>query len=150
LFVEATYRPFHDFVTDYVRRWTEQGYGADTAAHNTEVFVDGLYRLLHENRGLLGAMSESATGGAPELAAATAVFLREVFDQLEGEVVLESGVRGTRSMDAAYAVRFTFALVFGVSVLGEALFPPGGQPKRALIVEEMSGFVLRGASIQEP
>jgi AcrR family transcriptional regulator len=150
LFVEAAYRPFHDFVTDYVRRWAEQGHGANTSAHDTEVFVDGLYRLLRENCGLLGAMSESATEGAPELAAATAVFLREVFDQLEGEVVLESGAKGSKSMDAAYAVRFSFALVFGVSMLGEALFPPSGQSSRALIVEEMSGFILRGASIQGP
>jgi AcrR family transcriptional regulator len=149
LFVEAVYRPFHDFVIGYVRRWTEQGHGMGSSFHDTEVFVNGLYQLLLDNRGLLGAMSGSAAGETPELAAATADFLREVFDRLEGEVVLENQAKGSKTMDPAYAVRFTFALVFGAAVLDQALFPPGGQPGRALIVEEMSGFVLRGASIPE-
>ena len=149
LFVEAVYRPFHDFVIGYVHRWAEQGHGMDSSLRDTEVFVDGLYRLLLDNRPLLGAMSGSAAGQAPELAAATADFLREVFGRLEGEVVLENQAKGSKTMDPAYAVRFTFALVFGVAVLDQALFPPGGQPGRALIVEEMSGFVLRGASIPE-
>ncbi|GAA2403700.1 hypothetical protein GCM10010191_09120 [Actinomadura vinacea] len=149
LFVEAAYRPFGDFVTDYVHRWAEQGHGANTSAHDTEVFVGGLYRLLRENHGLLGAMAGSAAGDAPELAAATAQFLRAVFDRLEGEVALESGAKGSKSMDPAYAVRFSFALVFGVSVLDQALFPLDGRPSQARTVEEMAGFILRGASIPE-
>ena len=44
LFVEAAYQPFYDFVVGYVRRWAGQGHGTDTSAHDTEVFVDGLYR----------------------------------------------------------------------------------------------------------
>jgi AcrR family transcriptional regulator len=148
LFVEAAYRPFHDFVAGYVRRWAQQGHGTESSARDTEVFVAGLYRLLLENRGLLGAMSASAAGGPPELAAATAAFLHEVFDRLEQEVVLESGAKGDKTMDPAYAVRFTFALVFGVSVLDQALFPPGG-PDHDLVVGEMSGYILRGASIPQ-
>src|SRR5437868_6455089 len=54
LFVEAAYRPFHDFVTGYVRRWTEQGHGTASSARDTEVFVEGLYQLLLDNRALLG------------------------------------------------------------------------------------------------
>jgi AcrR family transcriptional regulator len=148
LFVEAAYRPFHDFVAAYVRRWADQGHGANSSARDTEVFVEGLYQLLLENRGLLGTMPGSAAGGSPELAAATAAFLREIFGRLESEVALESGAKGGKTMDPAYAVRFTFALVFGVAALDEALFPPDTQPDRELIVEEMSGFILRGASIQ--
>nr|BFE38898.1 hypothetical protein GCM10010200_111490 [Actinomadura rugatobispora] len=149
LFVEAAYQPFHDFVAGYVRRWAEQGHGADSSAHDTEVFVDGLYRLLLENRALLGAMSGAAAEDAPELAAATASFLREVFDRLQSEVALESGAKGGTTMEPAYAVRFAFALIFGVSVLDQALFPAEDRPGRARIVEEMSGFILRGASIPE-
>jgi AcrR family transcriptional regulator len=149
LFVEAAYRPFHDFVVSYVHRWAEQGHGTESSARDTEVFVNGLYRLLLENHGLLGAMSGSAAADSPELAQATATFLCEVFDRLEGEVLLESATRGSKTMDAAYAVRFAFALVFGVSVLDQALFPPGSQPGRAQIAAQMSGFILRGASIPE-
>jgi hypothetical protein len=61
-------------------------------------------------------------------------------------VTLESEARGDKTMDPAYAVRFAFALVFGVSALDQALFPADGQPRRELIVGEMSGFILRGSS----
>jgi AcrR family transcriptional regulator len=147
LFAEAAYRPFHDFVIGYVHRWAEQGHGMGSSLHDTEAFVSGLYHLLLENRGMLEAMSGSAAGETPELAAATAGFLREVFGRLEGEVTRETQAMGSKTMDPAYAVRFAFALVFGVAVLDQALFPPDGPPGRALIIEEMSGFVLRGASI---
>ncbi|WP_433472257.1 TetR/AcrR family transcriptional regulator [Spirillospora sp. CA-142024] len=149
LFVEAAYQPFHDFVADYVHRWAEQGHGMDSSVHDTEVFVDGLYRLLLENQRLLGAMSGSAAVDVPELGTETAAFLREVFDRLQSEVALESGAKGGKTMDPAYAVRFAFALVFGVSALDQALFPPGDRPGRAQIVGEMSGFILRGSSIPE-
>jgi AcrR family transcriptional regulator len=147
LFVEATYRPFRDFVAGYLNRWAQQGHGTESSARDTEIFVAGLYRLLLENRALLGAMSASAAGGPPELAAATAAFLREVFDRLEREVVLESVAKGDKTMDPGYAVRFAFALVFGVSVLDQALFPDGSDHE--LVIEEMSGYILRGASIPQ-
>jgi hypothetical protein len=68
-------------------------------------------------------------------------------ERLEAEVALESGAKGSKTMDPANAVRFTFALVFRVAALDEALFAPGDRTSRALIAEEMSGYVVRGASI---
>jgi Bacterial regulatory proteins, tetR family len=64
LFVEAAYQPFYDFVVGYVRRWAGQGHGTDTSAHDTEVFVDGLYQLMLDNRGLLAVVSGFARGAA--------------------------------------------------------------------------------------
>ena len=93
LFVEAAYQPFYDFVVGYVRRWAEQGHGTDTSAHDTEVFVDGLYRLMLDNRGLLAVVSGFAAAQPPELATATEAFLREVFARLEAEVAIESRVK---------------------------------------------------------
>jgi AcrR family transcriptional regulator len=123
LFVEAAYQPFYDFVVGYVRRWAEQGHGMDTSAHDTEVFVDGLYRLMLDNRGLLAVVSGFAAAQLPELATATEAFLREVFARLESEVAIEARVRGDKTIDPAYAVRFTFALIFGVSVLDQPFSP---------------------------
>jgi AcrR family transcriptional regulator len=149
LFVEAAYQPFYDFVVSYVRRWAEHGHGTDTSAHDTEVFVDGLYRLMLDNRGLLAVVSGFAASQPPELAKATEAFLREVFARLEAEVAIESRVKGDKTIDPAYAVRFTFALVFGVSVLDQALFPSDARPGHAAIAAQMSGFILRGSSIRD-
>jgi len=46
-------------------------------------------------------------------------------------------------------VRFTFALIFGVSVLDQALFPADARPDHASIAAQMSGFILRGSSVRD-
>nr|WP_166682421.1 TetR/AcrR family transcriptional regulator [Streptomyces sp. 846.5] len=151
LFVEAVYQPFHAFVTDYVGRWAQRGHGSGSSVRDTEVFVGDLYRLLLDHRGLLAALSGQAGNGSPELPVHASALLQEIFDRLEREVTVEAQAQGRKTIDAAYAVRFAFALVFGVSVLDQALFPDGAaRPSQAQVIEEMSGFILRGASIQEP
>ncbi len=92
------------------------------------------------------ALTGQASGAAPELPVHAAAFLREVFDRLEREVKLEIQAQGNETMDPAYAVRFAFALIYGVAVLDEALFPSGEpRPDHALIAGQMAGFVLRGS-----
>jgi AcrR family transcriptional regulator len=130
LFVEAVFQPFYDFVADYIRRWADQGHGSSSSARDTDVFVSGLYRLLLDNRKLLVALTGQASSASPDLPAHAAAFLQEVFDRLEHEVELESKAQGNETMDAAYAVRFAFALVYGVAVLDEALFLLRGSSTR--------------------
>ena len=110
-----------------------QGHGSSSSARDTEVFVSGLYRLLLDNRKLLVALTGSASGASPDLPVHAAAFLREVFDRLEREVNLEIQAQGNETMDPAYAVRFAFALVYGVTVLDEALFPPGRPRPRSRV-----------------
>jgi hypothetical protein len=51
-------------------------------------------------------------------------------------------------MEPAYSVRFTFALVYGAAMLGDALFPDAGDDAvRSAISDEMAGFVLRGVTV---
>ena len=149
LFTEAAFQPFYDFVAGYLRRWAEQGHGSSSSARDTEVFVSGLYRLLLDNRKLLVALTGQASGASPELPGHAAAFLREVFDRLEREVNLEIQAQGNQTMDPAYAVRFAFALVYGVTVLDEALFPPGQpRPDHASIAGQMARYVLRGSIVR--
>lgn len=146
LFIEAALQPSYEFVASYVRRWTDDGYGSGDSARDTEDFVSGLYRLLLDNRKLLVALTGQASGASPEVPAQAAALLREIFDRLEREVDLEIQAQGRKTMDAAYAVRFTFALVYGAAMLDEALFPAGQpRPDHASVASEMAGFVLRGS-----
>jgi len=149
LFVEAVYQPFYGFVTDYISRWADQGHGGGTSADDTEVFVSGLHRVLLDNRKLLVALTGQVNGGSPELPRHAAAFLREILDRLEREVALEIQAQGNETMDASYAIRFTFALVYGMAMLEEALFPPGRpRPDRASVADQMAGFILRGSVIR--
>ena len=98
-------------------------------------------------QGELGSFShEAAERMLPGCAVVPCARSAEVFDRLEREVNLEIQAQGNETMDPAYAVRFAFALVYGVAVLDEALFPPGQpRPDHASIADQMSGFVLRGS-----
>jgi len=146
LFVEAVYQPFREFVAEYAERWARLGHGGDTPARDTEIFVAGLYRLLVDNRRLLVTLTSQIAEGKTELSVRAAGLLREIFDRLEREVSAEIEARGTRTMDAFYAVRFVFALVYGVAVLDDALFPPDtAQPGRPSIAGQMASFTLRGS-----
>lgn len=148
LFVEAVYQPFYDFVTDYIRRWAQRGHGSESSAHITEIFVGGLYQLLLDNHKLLVALTGQASGGSPELPVHATGLLREIFDRLEREVVLENEAQGVQTMDTAYAVRFALALVYGVATLDQALFPVDRpRPSRESIVNQMAGYVVRGSLV---
>ncbi len=151
LFIEAVYRPFYDFVAAYVRRWIEHGHGTRSAEQNTRDFVGGLYVLLIDNHKLLLALPGGPSGGSPELRTRVGAFLQEVFDKLEREIEAEMAVLDAPVVDVALSVRFTVALVYGATVLDDVLFPAGRQhPTRARLVEEMAGFVIRGAGSGSP
>ena len=66
LFVSAVYQPFYDLVTEYIRRWADQGHGGDTSEHDTEVFVTGLYQILLDNRKLLVTLTDQASRRADD------------------------------------------------------------------------------------
>ena len=142
LFVEAVGQPLYGFVTDYLRRWIDGGHGRDTSLHDTEVFVDGLYALLLDNRPLLAALT-GRIGDASHPVPTR--FLQDLFERLEREVTAEARAKKDETMDPAYAVRFTFALVYGVAMLDETLFPTDRTPGRAAIVQQLAGYVLRGS-----
>ena len=149
LFVEAVCEPFYAFVTEYIGRWVDGGHGSDTPAHDTEVFVSGLYRLMLDNRNLLVALT-GQLGDTRERSSQVFLFLREILARLEHEVGLEIRTRGSETMDVACAVRFAFALVYGVSVLDEALFPEGDPgADRRFVADQMAGFILRGTLVGE-
>ena len=144
LFVEAVGQPLYAFITDYLRRWLEGGHASDTSEHDTEAFVAGLYRLLLDNRPLLTALA-GGLGDAPETIRSP--FLHEILDRLEKEVEVETRIKGGQTMDVRFAVRFTFALVYGVALLDDALFADdAARPDHAAIVAQLSGFILRGST----
>ncbi|WP_165818249.1 TetR/AcrR family transcriptional regulator [Frankia canadensis] len=149
LFVEAAFQPFRDFVTSYLDQWVLEGHGSSGSAHYTETFVHGLYRLLLDNRPLLVAMAGQSGGGSTELRERAAAFLQEIFERLERESELEIEVKRTVVMDIRCAVRFSFGLVYGITLLDPLLFHDASSaPSRETIAEEMSGFVLRGTLLR--
>lgn len=149
LFVEAVYQPFSSFLTEYLRRWREsRGGDGMRSLRDTEEFVGGLFRLLVDNRRLLATLSSVAGAGDSDLSHRAAPLLADLLDRLEVEVVRTVAARGVPTMDPAYSVRFTFALVYGAALLGDTFFPAGtDEAARTAITETMAGFVLRGTTL---
>jgi AcrR family transcriptional regulator len=150
LFAEAVYQPFHLFVTEYIAKWTETGHGNSTSLSDTEAFVGGLYDLLLVNRRLLATVTLQAGDESAEAPERVATSLGTIFDRLGREIVLDSEVRGTATIDVKYAVRFAFALIYGMTMLDPMLFPGDEtHPDRQELTRVMAGFVLRGSTVEE-
>lgn len=149
LFVEAVYQPFSNFVTDYLARWGKSRVDDGLrSVRDTEEFVGGLFRLLVDNRRLLATLSSVAAADDSDLSHRATPLLADLLDRIEIEVVRTVAARGVPTMDPAYSVRFTFALVYGAAMLSDALFPAGSdETARTAITETMAGFVLRGATL---
>ena len=149
LFVDAVYLPFSDFVSAYLDRWADgREIDEQTPAADTEAFVDGLFRVLLENRRMLATLTNVAGRESSDVPARASALLAELMDRLQREVVRTVAVRGTPTLDPAYAVRFAFALVYGAAMLGDALFPEAvDDAARSAIADEMAGFVLRGSTL---
>ena len=142
LFVEAVCQPLYGFITEYLQRWVAGGHGTHTSLYDTEAFVDGLYRLLLDNRTLLAALAGNAPEGArPDL-------LHNVFERLASEVAVETRAQNNDTLDPAYAVRFAFALIYGMAMLDDTLFPAERRPARPAIVQQLASYVLRGSLIR--
>jgi len=145
LFVEAVGQPLSAFITEYLRRWIDGGHGRDTSIQDTTAFVDGLYALLLDNRPLLAALAGQV--GEPS-EPVRARFLQELFARLEREVTVEVRTKSNETMDLVYAVRFAFALVYGVAMLDDTLFPTENPPGRSAIVQQLAAYVLRGSLVR--
>lgn len=143
LFVEAVAQPLTAFITEYLRHWIDGGHGRDTSIHDTTAFVDGLYALLLDNRPLLAALA-GQVGEEP----VHARFLQELFARLAREVTAEARSKSNETMDPVYAVRFAFALVYGVAMLDDTLFPADQPPGRPAIVQQLASYILRGSLVR--
>ena len=100
LFVEAVYQPFSDFVTEYLGRPEESRVDdAQRSLRDTEEFVDGLFRLLVDNRRLLATMSSIAGAGDSDLSHRAAPLLADPLHRVEIEVVRTVAARGVPTMD---------------------------------------------------
>ncbi|MFI5953229.1 TetR/AcrR family transcriptional regulator [Cryptosporangium sp. NPDC051539] len=147
LFVAAVFNPFREFIRDYVRRWTDGGHGRNSSIDDTRVFVEGLYALCHDNRRMLATMIGPISGGPSRNVAG---LLEELFAELQAEVTDEVTATGSRTIEVSYAVRFSFALIFGMAVLDDALYAdPASRPDQPVLAQELAGYIVRGSSLRD-
>ena len=143
LFREALVLPFTDFVDEFGRTWQsvvpEQTNEEDLARH----FVEQLYSVVAEHRGLLLTLIASEAFSEEEIADAGIADIRRALAVL-GQIGAEGvRIRGMRSSQTDLPAHSTVAMIVGMVALHSTFFGTE-EPSREAIVEELVQAILHG------
>jgi|SRR5581483_730076 len=120
---------------------------AGVAQGRSDADVGWLYDLLAQNRDLVVALLAAQ---AQEIDLPDNPELADALDRLHVAGEIERALRGLAGIEVPAPVPVTFAMVFGLAVFAEWLFPPDGQPTRETIVREITHCLREGLSHDEP
>jgi AcrR family transcriptional regulator len=143
LFREALVLPFTDFVDEFGRTWQsvipEETNEDDLARH----FVEQLYDVVSENRGLLLTLVASEAFSEEETADAGIADIRRAIAVL-GQIGTEGmRLRGMRSTGSDLSAHSTVAMIVGMVALRSTFFG-AKKPSRKAIVDELVQAILHG------
>ncbi len=143
LFREALVLPFTDFVDEFGRTWRsvipEETSEEDLARH----FVEQLYDVLAEHRGLLLTLVASEAFSDEEIALAGIADIRRALAVL-GQIGAEGmQLRGMRSTHSDLPAHSTVAMIVGMVALRSTFFGTK-RPSREEIVDELVQAILHG------
>ena len=146
LFQVAVEEPFLQVVADYMSSWEVErpGLSAEDRIHR---FVGGLFDLARENRAILrSALARRAEGGDdPEERLISD--LARALQGLEGTAVAVEEPYGFRGLDPPVTVAAAGAMIFGMALLDDLLFPPGSRrPSRERLTTEMTQLLFHGSA----
>jgi len=146
LFQVAVEEPFLELVADYMRSW-EVNVPELTSEDRIHRFVSGLFDLAGENRAILrSALARRAESGEdPEERLISD--LARALGGLEGTAVAVEEPYGFRGLDPPVTVAAAGAMIFGMALLDDLLFPPGSRrPSRDRLTREMTQLLFHGTA----
>jgi AcrR family transcriptional regulator len=143
LFREALVLPFTSFVDEFGRTWQsvvpEETDEDELARH----FVERLYDVIVEHRGLLLTLAASEAFSEEEIAGAGIADIRRAIAVL-GQISAEGmQLRGMRSSQPDLPAHSTVAMIVGMVALRSTFFGTE-QPSREAIVDELVQAILHG------
>jgi AcrR family transcriptional regulator len=146
LFQVAVEEPFLEVVAEYMRSWEveQPGLSAEDRIHR---FVSGLFDLARQNRVILrSALARRAEAGDdPE--ERLIGDLARALQGLEGTAVATQEPYGFEGIDPPVTVAAAGAMIFGMALLDDLLFPPGSRrPSRERLTSEMTQMLLHGSA----
>ncbi|EUA08593.1 bacterial regulatory s, tetR family protein [Mycobacterium kansasii 732] len=143
LFREALVRPFVSFVDEFSRTWQSVVPEETDEVELTRHFVEQLYDVLVEHRGLLLTLAASEAFSQAEIAGAGIADIRRAIAVL-GRISTEGmRIRGIRSNQPDLPAHSTVAMIVGMVALRSAFFGPE-QPPREAIIDELVQAILHG------
>jgi AcrR family transcriptional regulator len=152
LFRETVVEPFHRFVEEFVSEMRTRS-SADLPSRELMIrFTQAILDLSTENRRLLLALV-SALAFSPDALDGPRDGAPSALADLISELQREYDDRGWDLTTIPVAVRASVAMILGVSLFGEWLFPAGetdpSRPERAALVVKLADFQLASFSVHE-
>jgi AcrR family transcriptional regulator len=154
LFDAAIRVPFEEFLAGFALAWEQGSRTAEDVDQRSGLYVTGLYEHLMANRKLLLALIRAAQEDGAEVSAlmsGASSPLRRYFDRVEYLASTSMDEVGWSGVDVPVVVRATFAMVLGMAMADEWLFPPDEEhPRSERIVAEMHQFMVHGLAHRNP
>ncbi|MCA1845306.1 MAG: TetR/AcrR family transcriptional regulator, partial [Actinobacteria bacterium] len=144
LFEAAVLAPFNGVVSDYLAAWESQVEAPATVEELTRQFVEPLYDLLSEHRGLVLALIAAGIGADSDRDAAIPG-LPELIERLEPQIEIEAVRRPLPGLDVPATLRVSIGMVIGMAILDRWLHNGDYGLSRDRVVEEMVRYCLYGA-----
>ena len=144
LFEAAVLAPFNDVVSDYLAAWESQVEAPATVEELTRQFVEPLYDLLNEHRGLVLALISAGIGANGGPADASIPGLPELIERLEPQIEIEAARRPLPGLDVPATLRVSIGMVIGMAILDRWLHDADYELSRERIVDEMVRYSLYG------
>ncbi len=143
LFEAAVLAPFNGVVSDYLAAWESQVEAPATVEELTRQFVEPLYDLLSEHRGLVLALISAGIGADSDRDAAIPG-LPELIERLEPQIEIEAVRRPLPGLDVPATLRVSIGMVIGMAILDRWLHNGDYGMSRDRIVDEMVRYCLYG------
>jgi AcrR family transcriptional regulator len=154
LFDAAIRVPFEEFLAEFALAWERGSRTAEDVDQRAGLYLTGLYEHLIANRKLLLALIRAAQEDGAEVSAlmsGASSPLRRYFDRVEYLAGTSMDQVGWSGVDVPVVVRATFAMVLGMALADEWLFPPDEEhPRQERIVAEMHQFMVHGLAHRSP
>jgi AcrR family transcriptional regulator len=148
LFDAAIRVPFEEFLGEFAETWERGSRTARDIDERSRLYLTGLYEHLLAHRKLLLALVRAAQEDGAEVSAlisGASSPLRRYFDRVEYLAGTSMSEVGWPGVDVPVVVRVTFAMVLGMAMCDEWLFPPDeDHPGQQRIVAEMHKFMVHG------
>jgi AcrR family transcriptional regulator len=143
LFREALVLPFTSFVDEFARIWQSLEPDETNEDELARRFVEQLYDVVEEHRGLLLTLVASEAFSEAEIADTGIADIRRALAVL-GQISAEGmHLRGMRSRQPDLPAHSTVAMIVGMVALRSTFFG-ARQPSREAIVDELVQAILHG------
>lgn len=150
LFAAVALQPLTDFCEHYERIWSDPESWQASDEERTERYVRELSELVRQNRPVFAMLASHLVAGRASVPGEAAATLLDEHLSSFARILAQQGMDRATTMDLDLAVRFTIALVLGMTLYGDVLVDPHGQQPGIDLDAALAGWVLRGAVLERP